>query len=344
MRIFLFSALSLLLFASCSDHKTDHVERAFYYWKSNEYQFSGAEDTLMKSLSTRKLYVKFFEVERDELKGNIPVAKTNVFSYSTFTHDSVQVIPTVYINNSVFIKSTAQELDTLAANMSYLLTRQYKHNVALREPEEFQMDCDWTIKSRDNYFYFLEQLKKETRAIISCTLRLYPYKYPDKMGVPPVDKVTLMCYNLVNPLENDTKNSILDIDELTLYLDKPRKYPLHADIALPAFSWMQIYQNKRFRGLIYPDDPGIKKILRQVKPMWYEVTKDTILEERYLREGDLVKYEEISPQEINDAIALIKANVELDDTITVALYHLDANQLKNFPNETLSSFYTSFSQ
>lgn len=164
------------------------------------------------------------------------------------------------------------------------------------------------------------------------------------MGVPPVDKAMLMCYNLVNPLESETTNSILDTGELSKYLDKKREYPLHIDIALPVFSWMQVYQNKRFRGLIYPGDNSVKKILKQVKPLWYEVTKDTLLDDHYLRIGDLVKYEEITPQKINAAIKIIKENVALEKTITVALYHLDEKELNNFTNETLTGFYTSFSE
>jgi hypothetical protein len=228
--------------------------------------------------------------------------------------------------------------------MDFLLRKHYKENVSLSPPSEFQMDCDWTPKSRSKYFYFLQQLKKVSQLKISCTLRLYPYKYPERMGVPPVDKVILMCYNLVSPLENDDKNSILDTDELSLYLDRPRDYPLHTDIALPVFSWMQLYQNKRFKGLIYPESPSIKKVLKQVKPMWFEIQQDTNIGDHYLRRGDLVKYEEVTAKKIEDAIAVIKENVSFNDTVTVALYHLDEAQLKNYTYEELSGFYTSFSK
>lgn len=338
--LLLFAALLLL---SCSQ-KPEKVERAFYYWKSNSYQIEPAEDSMMKTLKTQKLYLKFFEVQRDGMMGNIPAAKTQVFGYDKFLNDSIQVIPTVYITNEVFLKSSKAELDTLSANMKYLLFKHYKENVSLAKPKEFQMDCDWTPKSRDNYFYFLKQFKKETGITISCTLRLYPYKYPETMGVPPVDKATLMCYNLVNPLESENKNSILDTEELSLYLNKRRDYPLHTDIALPVFSWMQVYQNKRFKGLVYPEGKGLTKILKQVKPMWYEVTKDTMIDDHYLRVGDLVKYEEITEKKLQDAIAVIKDNVAFDDTITVSLFHLDENQLKNYSHEALDRLYTSFTE
>ncbi|MEM0544143.1 hypothetical protein WFZ85_16275, partial [Flavobacterium sp. j3] len=94
--------------------------------------------------------------------------------------------------------------------------------------------------------YFLKKLKEISKKEISCTLRLYPYKYPDKMGVPPVDKVMIMCYNLINPLENENKNSILDLAELESYLISVPKYHKHIVIAFPIYSWMQVYLNKRF--------------------------------------------------------------------------------------------------
>lgn len=340
--IFLLLALSAVV-ASCS-HKAEHVEKAFYYWKNNEYALTAAEDSVLRNLKNEKLYIKFFEVQNDELMGNIPVAKSQVFDYPEFDYPGVSVIPTVYITNDVFIKSSEKELDSLVSNMDFLVTKYYNERYGRNKPKEIQIDCDWTPKSRDSYFYFLKKLKGVTNTELSCTLRLYPYKYPDKMGVPPVDKVMLMCYNLVNPLKSENTNSILDTDELSKYINTKRDYALHTDIALPIFSWMQVYQNKRFKGLIYPESKDIKKILKQVKPMWYEITKDTVINEHYLRTGDLVKYEEITPEKIKAAINIIKKNVSLDKTITVALYHLDEKELNNFSNETLTGFYSSFSE
>lgn len=340
--IFLLLALSAVV-ASCSN-KAEHVEKAFYYWKSNEWGLTEAEDSAVKKINPEKLYVKFFEVARDEMMGNIPVAKSQVFSYPKFEYDGITAIPTVYINNNVFINSSASEIDSLAINVNFLISKYYRERYSGDKPKEIQMDCDWTPKSRDNYFKFLRKLKKAANTTLSCTLRLYPYKYPEKMGVPPVDKVMLMCYNLVNPLQNEDTNSILDTEELSKYLNKKREYPLHTDIALPIFSWMQVYQNKRFKGLLYPDATSVKKILKPVRPLWYEVTKDTVINDHYLRTGDLVKYEEITSQKIKMAIKIIKENVALDKTITVALYHLDEKELNKFYYETLTGFYSSFSE
>ncbi|KXK42702.1 MAG: hypothetical protein UZ11_BCD004001175 [Bacteroidetes bacterium OLB11] len=132
------------------------------------------------------------------------------------------------------------------------------------------------------------------------------------MGVPPVDKVTLMCYNLLNPLENPNKNSILDLSELKSYLNVQMKYPKHLDIALPIYSWAQIYHNERYEGVLYANTKQLKKILKQEKSLWYSVTQDTVINNTFLRVGDKIKYEEIDAGKISDAISLLKKHIDID--------------------------------
>lgn len=340
MKKLLLSIIILSFFLSCSN-KVEKVERAFYYWKSNEWSLSDKEDSIINNVKVNKFYVKFFEVEHSDAMGNYPVAKTDINFYR---QDSMQIVPTVYLRNSVFMKASKGSLDTLADNVNFLINKYCEEKFQRQQPvKEFQMDCDWTQKSKENYFYFLKKLKNISKKEISCTLRLYPYKYPDKMGVPPVDKATLMCYNLINPLENHDKNSILDLDELKSYLNTNNKYPLHLDVALPVYCWMQVYQNNQFSNVIYTNNKTVRKILKPIKPLWFEVFRDTVIEETYLRVGDKIKYEEMNADKIKKAINVIKNNVNLGKEVTVTLFHFDVQQLSNYSNEELSSFYTDFS-
>jgi hypothetical protein len=339
-KLLLLGFISVFCF-SCSN-KVENVERAFYYWKSDDYSFSDKEDSLVDKLKVKKFYVKFFEVDHSDAMGNYPISKTELHFYR---RDSLNIVPTVYLRNAIFIKASKGSLDTLADNVNFLIDKYCKEKYERQLPvKEFQMDCDWTLKSKDNYFYFLKKLKAISKKEISCTLRLYPYKYPDKMGVPPVDKATLMCYNLINPLGDKSKNSILDLNELKSYLNIDNRYPLHLDIALPAYSWMQVYQNEQFSKVIYTDVKNAKKILKPIKPLWYEVTKDTVVENTYLRIGDKIKFEEVTADKILKAISIIKSNVKFDENTTVTLFHLDEEQLSNYSNEELSGFYSDFSK
>lgn len=327
---------------SCTDSKIEKVNRAFYYWKSNQWSLSQDEKSMVNKHQLNKIYLKFFEVDYNTEMGCFPISKTQIHFYEL---DSLEIIPTIYLKNSVFLNASRGTLDTLADNVTFLINKYAKEKFSRQKtPTEFQMDCDWTLKSKDNYFYFLQKLKEFSKKDISCTLRLYPYKYPKKMGIPPVDRVTLMCYNLMSPLQNHTKNTILDLQELESYLKNVAKYPLHLDVALPVYSWMQVYQNDRFSDVIYTDNKEVKKILQPVKPLWFQVTADTVVNETYLRRGDQVKFEEITAEKIMKAIVILKRNIEFDKQTTVTLFHLDTQQLNNYTHEEITRFYSDFSQ
>ncbi len=341
MKITLFFCAIFLTIISCTN-KIKTVERSFYYWKSDNYYLDSKEDLLIKNLYIQKMYIKFFEVDFNEAIGNIPVSKSNFRYNEKF---KFIVVPTIFIKNDVFIKSDKVAIDSLASNIKFLIEKRFKENFEFTTFSEIQIDCDWTLKSKENYFYFLRKIKSLSKKEISCTLRLYPYKYQTKMGIPPVDRATLMCYNLINPLENHAKNSILDLKELESYLTVNDKYPIHLDVALPIYSWMQVYQNNQFSEVIYNDLKTVKTIMKPIKPLWFEITKDTVVNyNNYLRVGDKIKYEETTAKKILEAIKIIKKNIRFDKNATVTLFHLDEEQLNNFSNEEISSFYSSFSK
>lgn len=348
MKKILFFALFSCFLSSCSkkESKVENVERAFYYWKSNT-SFGDESVKKIKSFNVKKMYIKLFEVDYSETMGNFPYEKNTPREYDFRDLDSIRVVATIFIRNEIFQYNTEKSLDKLADNIVFLTDKYHKgyNNKNIYEYSEIQIDCDWTKSTKDKYFYLLKKIKELSKKEISCTLRLYPYKYPDIMGVPPVDKVMLMCYNLIKPLTNKNKNSILDIEELKSYLNERRSYPLHLDVALPVFYWTQWYQNNRFSGLLNINSADIVGFSKQVKPMWYEVTKDTTYQyNSYFKEGDQIKCEEISATTINEAISIIKKSVELNENTTISLFHLDDSTFKKYSNEEISSFYTSFSQ
>ncbi|MCB0429434.1 MAG: hypothetical protein H6585_07085 [Flavobacteriales bacterium] len=348
----------LLLFvgSGCVKNNKPLVTRGFYYWKSNEYSLDEQELDHIKYLDVRKLYVKFFEVEPDPVFGAIPVAKTdlNVWDDENTAEKylpyhanmrTLEIVPTVFVRNDVLTKLNPNELDTLADNMNFLISKYFNKNIHTGQFfREIQVDCDWTKSTRDNYFYLLRSLKKISHKTITCTLRLYPYKYSDVMGVPPVDRATLMCYNLINPLQNENKNSILNTEELEPYLRPSKKYDVPLDIALPVFSWMLVYQNGEFSGLVKKNASELHGALDSIRPMWYTVNRDIELDDIYLRQGDRIKKEEVTPATLIETIRLLKEYVPLGDSVTVTFFHLDADNLKYFADETLDSCYSHFSR
>jgi len=345
MKKILLLASCLLLLISCQEEtKLQNVNHAFYYWKSD--YLSASEETALKYNNINRLYIKYFEIDYSEALGNYPLDKAQSTSYNKEQLDSISIIPTVFIKNEIFQYNKEPDLDKLADNIVFLIDKFSKEkfeNTLIAN--EIQIDCDWTKSTKDKYFYLLKQIKKLAKRDISCTLRLYPYKYPEIMGIPPVDRATLMCYNLIKPLSDTQKNSILDLKELDSYLNLKKGYDLPLDVALPIYSWTHWYQNNRFAGLLTMGSKEIKTFARPIKPLWYEVTKDTVINwKTYFRKGDQLKCEEVDAKTITEAITIIKKNVELKDGCTIALFHLDTDILKQFTNEEVNSFYTAFTK
>ena len=103
-----------------------------------------------------------------------------------------------------------QEIEKLADNILKKI-----HELNRKTPVEVQFDCDWTQITKNNFFYFLSYFKKQlanrismttpdplrdlqTEPVVSATIRLHQLKFPEKTGVPPVDKGMLMFYNTGN--------------------------------------------------------------------------------------------------------------------------------------------------
>ncbi|AWG23423.1 hypothetical protein FFWV33_18745 [Flavobacterium faecale] len=349
MRKIILVSFVLSLFLSCKDKdQVVKVSPAFYFWKSNS-GLGEAESTYLKNLNVHKLYVKMFEVDYNDVQGNFPYEKNKLNSYELQKMDSVKIVPTIFIRNGIFQFNDEKKLDKLADNIVFLIDKYHKDSYDEKEIifdyDEIQIDCDWTKSTKDKYFYLLKKIKALSGKKLSCTLRLYPYKYPDIMGVPPVDRAMLMCYNLIKPLSESGKNSILDIEELKKYLDQKTKYQLPLDVALPVFYWSQLYQNNQFVSLLPLTTKQVQSFAKEVKPLWYEVQNDTTINyETYLKAGDQIKSEEIKIGQLQEAIAVIKEKVVFDGETTISLFDLKDGTFKQFSNEEISSIYSAFSK
>ena len=63
------------------------------------------------------------------------------------------------------------------------------YNAQVAVFKEVQFDCDWTESTRVQYFAFLRESRKLFSGWrVSSTVRLYQYKYPEKAGVPPIER------------------------------------------------------------------------------------------------------------------------------------------------------------
>ncbi|MCD0473916.1 hypothetical protein LPB87_05855 [Flavobacterium sp. EDS] len=356
------------------------VIRSFCYWRTTAY-FDNEDDSICKSLDVKHIYVRFFDVDWNPYKKEpLPVATIKKLD---FNETNPEITPSIFITNAVVLESSKGQLDTLAkqiqkrikeigqryvnhkaeTNASKILYAGYYTQkgdfrkrlnfdsikaveLAKLEPNfnEVLIDCDWTEQSKENYFYLLEQIKKELENCqLSATIRLWQYKYYEKAGIPPVDRGLLMCYNLSNPNDYMAKNSIGTSDELEKYITHS-DYELDLDVALPLFSWTVIFRGSNFKGVVSDYESFIKDSVRfkKITANRYVLQDDVLVGQTYLRNGDEIRIEKISDDEINKMISIIKNRVPFNDNTKVTFFSFDKKYIHDYGIKNISGYYARF--
>lgn len=328
---------ALLCCISCSQDKTEH---SFYYWKTSFENGESKTAGLIRQMGINHFYIRIMDVDWSErLHMPVPVSpldNSNIPPVMTGMHYT----PVVFITNRTFEKISESWCDSLAGKLAAYLDgvmvqpdRKQADTTAGRHfiVDEIQIDCDWTPSTKARYFHFLTLFKARfPDKKLSATIRLYPYKYPQKMGVPPVDKGLLMCYNLGRIDKADTRNSILDPEELKLYLGN-KKYELPLDIALPVFGWYAWFRGSSFKGIIYENELNLADtFFDKSKLPVLRARQDIELAGKYLREGDVLRSEFPDEAGLVRAAKMIKAKVP--GIKRVAFYHWDEPVIHHYEN------------
>ena len=350
--------LILLLVSNCN--KKEIKNGAFYYWKT-DYHFDKQDKQFADEFGVNKFYLRYFDVDWSATrKEAIPVASITYEWNEIMPEDFV---PCIFITNTVMLKSSIIQLDTLVVRMKKKVTsitdgifqtREYAvegepdsiKNKLKKEWPEIQIDCDWTPTSKENYFYFLKKFKEAfPDKKISATLRLWQFKYQEKAGIPPVDKVMLMCYSLGNPKEYNIENSLATYKDIALYI-KNQKYILPVDIALPIFNWGVMFRNKKFKGIIGDIDAAsiASGTVRysHIDANRYSFKYDSVVGNTYIRFGDELRLESLDPDDMEDLIKLIRKSEFYNDKCTIAFFSWDTTYIQNYGKETIKDYYRLF--
>src|SRR5476651_37842 len=225
MRRVWFLLLLIVFFGSCKPGRK--VNTYFYYWKT-VYRQNTTETAYLQHLQTRKLYVRMMDVDMDEGGANpVPISP---ISFENKLPDTIAIVPVVFIVNNVLRQTSRAQLTDLAHKMVYFVDGKVSQS-GKNSYTELQIDCDWTAETRDNYFYLLRQIKPLFAGKqLSVTLRLHQLKNQKRSGIPPADKVLLMCYNMGNLRKYGPQNSILQLSELKKYAgENLGSYPMSMD-------------------------------------------------------------------------------------------------------------------
>lgn len=351
-------------FHSACQHTPRQVTRAVYYWKNDTY-IGFPERKLLKRHEIGKVYVKLLDVDWDEVRGAYPVSinPTEYHQRNMYPSDSLTLdwVPVIFITNKVFERIDSSGIRALALRVlrkcytafdgvdaasekEYLYL--YGDKIAL-DPREIQFDCDWTAGTSKKYFYFLSYVKKllhDKNTRLSATIRLHQFKYPGKTGVPPVEKGMLMMYNITDLTKHTDINSIFDYDKAKPYFSTGKKYPLPLDLALPAYSWGIVYRNKQF--LIIENgmtdlDLQYPEYFRPAGNHFFNVIKDTVVNNVLLRPGDEIKIEGIDEKRLMQAAELSRKALN-NDHPTISFFDLSSSPIKDYSHETIEQVYNSF--
>lgn len=275
------------------------------------------------------------DVDLDE-NGILPVPISPIV-FKEKLPDTLALIPVVFVVNRALQNLTKPVLDKLSAQIIYFVNGKVKQ-AGKNSFEELQIDCDWTASTRDNYFYLLKKLSLQLKnqQQLSVTLRLHQLKNQKSSGIPPANRVLLMCYNMGNLRKYGQQNSILELEELKKYLNENlSNYPLPADVALPLFSWAVTFRNKQYIGISKKITETALQNQANFTPIntnFYAVK--TALPNYGLQPGDEIRWENIPADKLQEVSQYLSGYLK-PRSLNLIFFHLNALLLKKYSDEEL---------
>jgi hypothetical protein len=324
------SVCLILLTLFCGSCKKERkTPMSFYYWKQN-FQLSNGQTDILNERNSKKLYIRFFDI-----KWNRNAQKPYPEAIINFRQPipSLDITPVVFITNQTFEKLEQQAVDSLAIKCHELLK-----NLAVKQKINYkaiQIDCDWTVGTKDKYFKFLHSLRLLSKKTLEATIRLHQVKYQFKTGVPPVDRGVLMFYNM-GKLSADLQepNSIYNAKTAEKYVGSLNNYLLPLDIALPVFSWaLQIRANKVIQvyGKIGRAElNNTQNFSATAQKDLYRAIRNFFTGGIYIKTGDLFKLEETDKALLKQAAVQLAAHLKKNEKRIIIYYELGNLNLSAF--------------
>jgi hypothetical protein len=320
-KLFLFGFI-ICLFLSCQQKEKPTI--SFYYWKTI-FRLSPKEKNTLSTNQVKRLYIRYFDIDLSpETQKAYPKSPIR-FEETT---SNFEVIPVIYIKNKVMLNPKLNVLDLAKKTNDFIQQINTKNNINV---QEIQIDCDWTLTSKDNYLRFIEAFKKVSHKKLSATIRLHQIKYFEKTKIPNVDRGVLMYYNM-GKIAPDSLNSIYDRNIANRYLSSLKNYPLPIDIALPIYSWGIHIRDRKIIGLRNKID--LNKLKNNssfvlTKDNWFTVTNSNFRDGTYYKKNDLLKIETITSTNLLEMATDLEENT-VQNPKEIIFYDLDEFNIKNY--------------
>lgn len=298
-----------------SDEKTEHAPaNGIYYWKT-VFDLNETERRFLKEHHVKRLYLRLFDVvpadKNDKSNFDFEAVPNATIAFRSPIPDDVEVVPVVYITIEALRLMNHSDEDYAG-----LIAERVMHIVDFHElgdVREVQLDCDWTQQTQNAYFALCQAVKDKLKphgVQLSCTIRLWQLA----SACPPVDRGVLMVYNTGKVTDPKTRNSILDLDDVKVYLNG-NPYDLPLDFAYPTFSWYVWFHNNTYKGLLH-DQPDVS----------------------FFEAGDTVRYEQVGFSDLMSLDSLVRLKLPADNA-SIILYHLDSANLSNYSTDEIRQIY-----
>lgn len=292
------------------------VGNAIYYWRTT-FELTAADKAFLQCHNIKRIYLRMFDVAVELNPDNntyeaVPIATTR-FSDKEFMPqipEGIEIVPTVYITLDALRAMHNKEATYVQLIVERLRAMASYNNCG--KIREMQFDCDWTASTRSSYAEICRMARELLHAdsiALSTTIRLHQLAEE----ALPVDCGVLMLYNtgvLKNP---DTRNSILDIDDVRPYLRKC-KCDIPLDYAYPTFGWGVKFHDGKFQRIV------------------------THPETEIFDRGDTIRIERPTAAEVLAVKALVEKELGPPQHGNI-LYHLDNEQLKHYTDNEIAKIY-----
>ena len=228
--------LLCLLITGCSERQELTEGNAVYFWRT-DLRLDSTEWAFLQRYQINKVYCRYFDVVIDE-EGAEPKPNATI-AFSCTLPDSIELT-----------EDCMHQAHQGLAEKIVKRIRQMNETNDIRQVSEIQIDCDYTLKSRKNYYEFLKEVKQAWGQTLSTTIRLHQLS----MEAPPVDYGVLMIYNTGDPRKWEERNPILDIRDVQPYLKRLDSYPLPLAAAYPVYQWVRMIRNIRIEHTVGADE------------------------------------------------------------------------------------------
>lgn len=279
---------------------------SIYHWKT-VFDLDSLERLFLRKHRIERIYLRMFDIGIDDncVYEEWRIAPIATTEFNTVIPQGVEIVPVVYITIDALREMVGREQEYAPLIVERMLAM-CSYNVC-GPIRELQLDCDWTSSTKKSYDMLCQLVRDYVHKkgiALSVTIRLHQLRELP----PPVDRGVLMLYNTGNLRSPETKNSILDINDVKPYL-QTMKYPLPLSYAYPTYGWGVKFDKGKFVSIVSVDTlaSSADEHIRMERPAVEEV----------LAVKELVGQKLGQPEGGN------------------ILYHLDHSQLKNYADDEI---------